>query len=295
MKPPFSLLLVHGDGSRVMRVRLPRWLVYGTCGSLGAAFVAMAVLSAGYVVLKRQGSEVAALRRRVEDQREVIAAVRSRIATVRGEITTWRAAHAKMWEALGPEAGLGKQASGVGGAVEHELAATTTPAGPRPLVELDRLASTLAEDAPRVRELEDVVGRMGKMMSALPLRWPVRGRVNSEYGKRASPWTGRAERHGGLDIGASHGTPVLAPAAATVVSARSGGDYGKHVKLDHGHGVRSLYGHLSRIDVRAGQRVERGQMLGLVGSTGRSTGPHLHYEVRVNGERVNPRRFLWDG
>jgi murein DD-endopeptidase MepM/ murein hydrolase activator NlpD len=294
MKPPFSLLLVHGDGSRVVRVRLPRWLVYGTCGSLGAAFVVMAALSAGYVLLKRQGSEVAALRQRVEHQREVIAGVRARIATVREEITTWRAAHAKMWEALGPETGLVKQASGVGGAIEPELDAPI-PAGPRPLVELDHLASTLVEDAPRVRELEDVVGRMGKMMSALPLRWPVRGRVNSEYGKRSSPWTGRTEHHSGLDIGARHGTPVLAPAAATVVLARSGGDYGKHIKLDHGHGVRSLYGHLSRIDVRAGQRVERGQVLGLVGSTGRSTGPHLHYEVRVNGDRVNPRRFLWDG
>jgi len=294
MKPPFSLLLVHGDGSRVMRVRLPRWLVYGTCGSVGAALVAMAALSAEYVLLKRQGGEVTALRQRVQDQREVIAGVRSRIATVREEIMTWRASHAKMWEALGPEGGARDQTSGVGGAIEHDLAGTT-PASPRPLIELDRLASTLAEDAPRVRELEDVVGRMGKMMSAIPLRWPVRGRVKSEFGKRPSPWTGRPERHDGLDIGAKQGTPVRSPAAATVVLARSGGDFGKHVKLDHGHGVRSLYGHLSRIDVRSGQRVERGQVLGLVGSTGRSTGPHLHYEVRVNGERVNPRRFLWDG
>jgi len=114
MKPPFSLLVVHGDGSRVLRVSLPRWIVYGTLGSVAA--VAAVGLSAEYVFRQRDGNEVAELRRRVDDQRAVIDSFQTRVAAVRGEITTWRALHAEMWEAFGPEAGADQGGAGVGGA-----------------------------------------------------------------------------------------------------------------------------------------------------------------------------------
>jgi murein DD-endopeptidase MepM/ murein hydrolase activator NlpD len=87
---------------------------------------------------------------------------------------------------------------------------------------------------------------------------------------------------------------VTSPAAGTVVATGAGGDYGRYAQLDHANGVASLYGHLRRVDVKRGDRVEKGQVIGLVGSTGRSTGPHLHYEIRVDGKAVDPRRFLWD-
>jgi murein DD-endopeptidase MepM/ murein hydrolase activator NlpD len=119
--------------------------------------------------------------------------------------------------------------------------------------------------------------------------------VNSEYGKRSSPWGGAAEHHSGLDISTPTGTPVACPAPGKVLLAGGGGDYGRHVVVQHANGVRSLYGHLSKVEVRAGQSVEKGQLLGLTGSTGRSTGPHLHYELRVAGKSVNPRKFLWEG
>jgi murein DD-endopeptidase MepM/ murein hydrolase activator NlpD len=90
------------------------------------------------------------------------------------------------------------------------------------------------------------------------------------------------------------GTPVKAPAPATVVFAGSGGEYGMAVILDHGNEVKSLYGHLSRINVKVGQRVERGVIVAFTGNTGRSSGPHLHYEVHVKGQAVNPRAFLWN-
>ena len=131
-------------------------------------------------------------------------------------------------------------------------------------------------------------------MARLPLRLPLRGPVRSEFGPRRSPWNGAPELHEGLDIGSPSGTPVSAPAAGTVVTAEHRGDYGKHVVIDHGNGVRTLYGHLMRIDVTVGQQVAKGQALGLVGSTGRSTGPHLHYEMLVQGTPVNPRAFLWE-
>jgi len=98
--------------------------------------------------------------------------------------------------------------------------------------------------------------------------------------------------HEGIDIGSPPGTPIESPAAGTVVAASSHGGYGKNVVLDHGNGVESRYAHLKKIDVKLGQRVEQGQVIGLVGSTGRSTGPHLHYEVVVAGKPVDPSPFL---
>jgi hypothetical protein len=200
--------------------------------------------------------------------------------------------HANMWEALGPELGGSRAAAGVGGTrtVERE---ETFAAGPRD--ELALLLESVTEEGPRIRELERLIGRTGEVVSSLPLRWPVRGRVNSEYGKRTSPWGGAVEHHSGLDISAPPGTPVMCPAPGKVLLAGAGGDYGRHVLVQHANGVRSLYGHLSKVEVRAGQSVEKGQLLGLTGSTGRSTGPHLHYELRVAGKSVNPRKFLWEG
>jgi murein DD-endopeptidase MepM/ murein hydrolase activator NlpD len=218
-------------------------------------------------------------------------AFQTRVATVRSEIAAWKAVHARMWEALGPEAGSSEMANGVGGAV------ATAPAGDvarGPAEELHLLATTVAEEGPRLQDLEHVIDRTGRMMSALPLRWPVRGPVNSEFGRRRSPWSGKSEQHDGIDIGTPPGTAVACPAAGTVVAAGAGGDFGRHVMLDHGNSVRSIYGHLKSLDVKAGQRVEKGQRVGLVGSTGRSTGPHLHYEVRVDGKPVDPRAFLWE-
>ena len=284
MKPPFSLLVIHGDGSRVSRVYLPRWILYGTLGSLAAIVVAS--FSGEYLLGRRDGDQVAALRRRVDDQRALIDSFHTRVAAVRGEITAWRALHAKMWDALGPEAG-----AGAGGAAPEAVAAAAG-VEPPPREELDLLATSVAQEGPRLRELTRAISRTGKIVHALPLRWPVRGPVKSGYGMRRSPWNGAREHHDGIDIGSPPGTPVESPAPGTVVEASSQGGLGKHVTLDHGNGVRSRYGHLKKLDVKVGQRVAKGQVIGLVGSTGRSTGPHLHYEVVVAGKPVDPGPFL---
>jgi septal ring factor EnvC (AmiA/AmiB activator) len=294
MRPPFNVLVVYGDGTRVLRVGVPRWIVYGTIGLAVVAAGTLAGLSGAHLRLERERGELNALRHEVGAQRRLLAAVRERVATVRDDITAWRSLHADMWEALGPPGGSGRQVSGLGGADVASVASQGRGAVRRPLQELDRLASSVAEESPRLRQLTGLISSMGRAMNALPLGWPIRGPVNSEYGQRRSPWSGRPEQHRGIDIGAPLGTPVKAPAAGTVIIASAGGGFGKHVKLDHGNGVRSLYGHLSKLDVRAGQRVDKDQVLGLVGSTGRSTGPHLHYEVRIDGQRVDPRGFLWD-
>ena len=126
-----------------------------------------------------------------------------------------------------------------------------------------------------------------------PGGWPVAGTVSSRFGWRESPWGGGSQRHTGLDIRAPYGTPVRVSAPGVVVFAgRDSGGYGTTVVVDHGRNVKTLYGHLSGVYVRPGQRVARGAAIGAVGNTGRSTGVHLHYEVRVGNVPVDPMLYV---
>src|SRR5688500_9867962 len=129
---------------------------------------------------------------------------------------------------------------------------------------------------------------------AIPSTEPARGtNFTSGYGVRSDPFRGRAAMHAGIDLAGPIGTPIYATADATVGrSEYNSGGYGNLVELEHGHGIQTRYGHLSKSLVSAGQRVKRGDVIGLMGSTGRSTGSHLHYEVRIDGKAVNPVPFL---
>ena len=125
-----------------------------------------------------------------------------------------------------------------------------------------------------------------------PSLWPVEGIVTSSFGEREDPFNGEGEFHAGVDISAPSGTVVRATGDGLVDSAGMRNGYGRQVEIDHGHGVRTSYAHLSGMTVVAGQSVVRGQVIGYVGRTGRSTGPNLHYEVRINNVPVNPHKYL---
>ena len=125
-----------------------------------------------------------------------------------------------------------------------------------------------------------------------PSMWPVEGRVASSFGEREDPFNGEGAFHSGVDIDAPYGTPVRAAGDGLVTGADLGAGYGRAVVLNHGHDVRTLYGHLSAVAVVPGQHVTRGQVIGYVGQSGRATGPHLHYEVRLHNVPVNPYKYL---
>ena len=125
-----------------------------------------------------------------------------------------------------------------------------------------------------------------------PSIWPVEGRVGSSFGQREDPFNGEGKFHTGIDIEAPYGTPVRAAADGDATGASMGAGYGRQVVLDHGHDVLTVYGHLSSVAVLPGQHVIRGQVIGYVGQSGRATGPHLHYEVRVHNVPVNPHKYL---
>jgi murein DD-endopeptidase MepM/ murein hydrolase activator NlpD len=128
--------------------------------------------------------------------------------------------------------------------------------------------------------------------NSTPSLWPVEGPVTGSFGERIDPFNGEGAFHSGVDISASVGQPVIAPADGVVILADYMGGYGRAIMLDHGHAITTLYGHLASFAVVAGQFVHRGDTIGYVGLSGRSTGPHLHYEVRINNTPVNPHKYL---
>jgi murein DD-endopeptidase MepM/ murein hydrolase activator NlpD len=128
--------------------------------------------------------------------------------------------------------------------------------------------------------------------NSAPNLWPVEGQVTGSFGERIDPFNGEGAFHSGVDIGSSYGAPIVAPADGVVTFSDLLGGYGKAIMIDHGNGISTRYGHLSGFAVTAGQAVHRGDVIGYVGESGRSTGPHLHYEVRINDTPVNPYRYL---
>jgi murein DD-endopeptidase MepM/ murein hydrolase activator NlpD len=128
--------------------------------------------------------------------------------------------------------------------------------------------------------------------NSAPNLWPVEGRVTGSFGERLDPFNGEGAFHSGVDISTSYGCTIVAPADGVVTFADFMGGYGKAVMIDHGHAISTRYGHLSGFAVTAGQQVHRGDTIGYVGMSGRSTGPHLHYEVRINDTPVNPYKYL---
>ena len=170
---------------------------------------------------------------------------------------------------------------------------TTTEPGGRRRLETDPVIISLATDElPAPERTVTMVTGMGASAHT-PSIWPVTGIMWGGFGVRRNPFGGMSsEFHKGQDISAPFGTPVSATADGVVVVAGWQRGYGRVVYVDHGNGISTRYGHLSRLDVAVGQMIKRGALLGLVGSSGRSTGPHLHYEVRINGEPTNPLYYL---
>jgi murein DD-endopeptidase MepM/ murein hydrolase activator NlpD len=144
----------------------------------------------------------------------------------------------------------------------------------------------------RLASVRTGMERRQALAAATPSIWPLAGWISSGFGNRRDPFTGGQDFHSGLDIAGHNGQQIHAPADGTVADAAYNGNYGNLITLDHGFGLTTRYGHLSRFEVTAGQQVRRGQVIGYVGSTGRSTSPHLHYEVLVNGQLTNPLKLL---
>jgi murein DD-endopeptidase MepM/ murein hydrolase activator NlpD len=175
---------------------------------------------------------------------------------------------------------------GVGG-LRNEGVATTKVGD-----QIDTMSFRSRKLTSQLAILEEKLSERSQALASTPSIAPVRGILTDGFGGRSDPFTGEKGMHMALDISSAHGQPILAPADGIVVKAEWANGYGHVIFLSHGLGYSSRYGHLSSFNVKPGQKVSRGDVIGYVGSTGRSTGPHLHYEVRLNGRPVNPLAYI---
>ena len=162
------------------------------------------------------------------------------------------------------------------------------------VVRIDKAVKETQLKEQSVIDLWESLSERQSLLNSTPNMKPAKGWITSRFGYRTSPFTGKTALHAGLDIAAAPGSPVYAPADGVIVFASYDESYGKLITIDYGYGVTTRFGHLSQIYVQVGQRVNKWDVVGAVGNTGRSTGPHLHYEVRINGTAVDPINYILD-
>ena len=193
-----------------------------------------------------------------------------------------------------PNLDLDQLKVGIGGALPAPIGDNTS--GEDLLAKIGLMERQIGLQENSLAEVKSQLDAQTDLLKSIPSIRPLGGGAySSGYGRRRDPFTGRIEPHYGVDFNGPMGLPVYAAADGVVIHAEREPAYGNAIVIDHGHGYKTLYAHLSRIGVRRGQRVERGETIGALGNTGRSTGPHLHYEVLYQNRNVNPLDFMFDG
>lgn len=290
----YTLILVPHAKARFRKfrvsVRLLKWSGI-SAGCLALAFVAMAVLytRASFQVRRLHALETLnqTLTVKTLEYEQNASRLEARLKLLQGMVNK-----------LGVMAGLDKlppdpSIAGVGGVSSLEMEAPSGEAQAS-LNSLKTMESDVAQLTERSARLEAFYKDRSLLLASTPSIWPARGYLSANFGNRNDPFTGQRDFHAGIDISTPIGTPVHAPADGIVVSTAVRGGYGNAIVVDHGFGIVSRYGHLDRFNVKPGQKVRRGDVIGFVGSTGKSTAPHLHYEVWVNDQAQNPIQYILD-
>lgn len=276
----FVVVLAHSLRGRLRRVHIPHTAVYavlalallGCFSALGflASYARMALKVANYNALK---GEADSLRNRYQRLQKVVNQTNDQLATLEVYAKEVTLAYGIKQKLEGPT-DIGSEGKLV-------------PSFAESLEDYNFLQSTKVLSLPGHRSRGLLVPS-----DMQPNIWPVEGRLIGAFGRRTDPFSGEGAMHMGVDIGAPTGTPVRVTADGVVVYAQIESGYGKLIRVDHGNGIETYYAHLSKFYVNVGQDVHRGEIIGLVGSTGRVTAPHLHYEVRRGGAPMNPAHFL---
>lgn len=291
-----TVVLIPPHGGSMLQWRVPVWVL-----------AALALLAAGVL-----GGAAWVLLQDQQQRQDLARAAELRQANLRvaADLTRGREALLRMAKLEGElrrmlkfktEAALLKGEAAVGGPTDEDVRklAELLEVSPEQAVrDVERsmvdMIQAARERERRFEEIKRYVRKRSTLLASRPTAWPVRGWVSSGFGDRSNPVTGKGGFHSGVDIANDHGTPVRATADGEVGFAGWEGGYGKLVVLHHGNGFSTYYGHLSEIKAGVGQKVSRGQVIGNMGATGNTTGPHLHYEIRLYGAAVDPMKYMAD-
>jgi murein DD-endopeptidase MepM/ murein hydrolase activator NlpD len=287
----YTLIVVPHAKARFRKfqvsVRLTKWVI-GAVGVMAIVFVGILAhytwISVEVAEVRRLRSENLALATKAKAYEENAQQLQAKVLNLQSIVTK-----------LGVMAGLDQSlpdpaVGGVGGVSRLE----TTPPSVDIASTLRSLDRTVGRLTAKSDKLESFFQDQKELLASTPSIWPVRGYLSAGFGNRNDPFTGLRDFHPGIDISTPRGTKVVAPADGVVVFCGKKNGYGNALVIDHGYGVVTRYGHLDGFNVRPGQRVRRGDVIAFVGNTGRSTAPHLHYEVWVNDQMRNPIEYIID-
>ena len=290
----YTLIVVPHAKARFRKVQVSVRLIKWVAGGLGSlALIVMGVL-VHYSRIAFEVHELRRLRTENTELRERTAAYEQNAGKLQSKLEQLQGIVNKLGVMAGLEQSLPSGATppsaGVGGPT-GAIDTDTPPLGASSLLSMDKELTTLTT---RSEQLEAFYRDQSTLLASTPSVWPVRGYLSASFGNRADPFTGQRDFHPGIDVSTPIGTRVVAPADGLVVSCAERGAYGNSLIIDHGFGIVTRYGHLSGYNVKPGARVRRGDVIGFVGNTGRSTGPHLHYEVWVRDQAQNPVHYILD-
>lgn len=308
----FTVMLIPHTEESTFSFRLPLFICQAFCVFLLGVAVFLLIMASSYLNLLAQNDELQYLRKVSRAQREEIDALAQqeeellqetesllqRVSEVEKSSEAVRALigleESEPEESDCSESETENESQGGTSSFSRVLSSRSgSDTAARASANVALLQEIIPDKSEDLEALKVEVKEYQRRLAATPSIWPTRGRIVSGFGMRRSPFNRRRfEFHEGVDIAAPRGTPIYAAASGTVLIAAHRGAWGNMVKIGHGYGYRTLYAHMSRRIVREGERVEKGQLIGYVGSTGRSTGPHLHYEVHVHGVPVDPRGYL---
>jgi murein DD-endopeptidase MepM/ murein hydrolase activator NlpD len=276
----FIVVLAHSFHGRLQRIHIPHRFVYGAFGALGVIGLILCSVAGSYARMAWKVANYNSLQREAQALRERYDTLQRKVKQTDEQLASLQT----LAEEVSTAYGVKKQLTGTSDLVEE---APLVPTMRETLAEYSYLRTTNLSSQRNIFTRGD--------LNVLPSAWPVNGRLMGGYGVRSDPFSGEGEMHTGVDISAPQGTPVKATADGIIVHAGWNGGYGRCVIIDHGNNYQTWYAHLSRLDVIEGQEIRQGEILGAVGTSGRSTGSHLHYEVRIGATPVNPYRFLARG
>ncbi len=294
----YTFMVVPGRTGQIRRMSLPgRWIRTGFGVLIGFSVLCLAG-TVDYVRMRMRTAELESLREETSEQREQIRAYSDRMKKVGEGLARLGEFDRKLRVIANLEPGSDSPLAGIGGIEGDELTGgaglTRGRRHERMLGSLDRLEEAASQEEASLQALIRHLEGQSARLAATPSIAPTKGWVTSKFGYRTSPFTGMREFHQGLDVAGRSGTPILAAGDGRVRMAGSHGGLGNVVVVEHGYGIETVYGHLAEVLAKTGTRVKRGDRLGLMGSTGRSTGPHLHYQVNVNGVAVSPSNYILD-
>jgi murein DD-endopeptidase MepM/ murein hydrolase activator NlpD len=294
-----TIVFLPGASKKVKQFKIPRSLLFFLFLVFLSAALALAWGVRDYRAIKAKIPRLAKLEEENEQQKLQLVALTHKIDRISGKLIELKKFDQKLKTMVNLETSEeNSQFLGVGGSDPSLLNPDyALEKAHQKLIRLmhsslDNLDTEISIQANEKEELYKFLENQKTMLASTPSIWPTRGWVSSGFGYRISPFTNEKEFHKGIDISTRMSTPINAPADGVISSAGRNYGMGKMITINHGYSIKTRYGHLSKILVKKGQYVKRGQKIALVGNTGRSTGPHLHYEVYLNGLPVNPFRYI---